>query len=424
MPARERSGVSGPEPSAPSARPSALAPFAVRSFRFQWPSDLLTSWAFEMEILILGWYVLVETNSVLLLTAFGSLQFLGTLISPLLGVVADRVGRRAVLCTMRAIYTALALAILIPALSGDLNVYYVFALAVLAGLVRPSDLVMRNSLIGDTVPSGMLASAISLSRTTMDSGRIAGALAGAGLFATLGIGPAYIGVTALYGIALLLTLGVAGPGPEVAASKPAAPRTTAWQELKAGLAYVWRTPEVLALMLLAFWVNLTAYPISMGLLPYVAREIYALDQNGLGHLVAGYAGGALLGSIAMIVSGGARRPGRFMILSIIIWYLLMVIFAWQDTKWPGFAILLVVGVVQSTAMISMSVTLLQITPEQFRGRIMGVRILAVYGLPVGLLTAGALVDWTGFANAVTIYALLGIMCTGWIALKWRAVIWR
>ena len=140
--------------------------------------------------------------------------------------------------------------------------------------------------------------------------------------------------------------------------------------------------------------------------------------------MAGYAGGALLGSIAMIVSGGARRPGRFMILSIIIWYLLMVIFAWQDTKWPGFAILLVVGVVQSTAMISMSVTLLQITPEQFRGRIMGVRILAVYGLPVGLLTAGALVDWTGFANAVTIYALLGIMCTGWIALKWRAVIWR
>jgi len=79
---------------------------------------------------------------------------------------------------------------------------------------------------------------------------------------------------------------------------------------------------------------------------------------------------------------------------------------------------------QSTAMISMSVILLQITPEQFRGRIMGVRILAVYGLPVGLLAAGALVDWTGFSNAVTIYTLLGILCTGWIALKWRAVIWR
>src|SRR5580765_6893605 len=86
------------------ARASALAPFGVRSFRFQWPADLTTSWAFEMETLILGWYVLVETRSVLLLTVFASLQFMGTLIAPLFGVMGDRVGHRNVLCAMRAIY--------------------------------------------------------------------------------------------------------------------------------------------------------------------------------------------------------------------------------------------------------------------------------------------------------------------------------
>jgi len=53
-------------------RVSALAPFRVRSFRFQWPADLATSWALEMEMLILGWYVLVETKSVLMLTIFAS----------------------------------------------------------------------------------------------------------------------------------------------------------------------------------------------------------------------------------------------------------------------------------------------------------------------------------------------------------------
>ena len=52
-----------------TARPSALAPFRIRNYRFQWPSDLLTSWAFEVETLVLGWYILVETGSVLLLTA-------------------------------------------------------------------------------------------------------------------------------------------------------------------------------------------------------------------------------------------------------------------------------------------------------------------------------------------------------------------
>src|ERR1700759_614500 len=57
----------------------ALAPFRIRSYRFQWPADLLTSWAFEMETLVLGWYVLVETNSVVMLTVFGALLYGGTL---------------------------------------------------------------------------------------------------------------------------------------------------------------------------------------------------------------------------------------------------------------------------------------------------------------------------------------------------------
>jgi len=81
------------------ARPSALAPFRYRNYRFQWPADLLTSWAFEMETLILGWYVLVETGSVLLLTLFASLSYVGTLIAPLFGVVGDRIGSVTATCS-------------------------------------------------------------------------------------------------------------------------------------------------------------------------------------------------------------------------------------------------------------------------------------------------------------------------------------
>jgi len=409
--------------SRPVAATSALAPFEVRSFRFQWPADLLTSWAFEMETLILGWYVLVETDSVLLLTAFGSLQFLGTLIAPMFGVVADRLGRRTMLCIMRASYGILALIVMTLALTGLLNPYLVLGIALLAGLIRPSDLVMRNALIGDTVPGVWLAKAIGLSRTTMDTARIAGALAGAGLFSILGIGPAYIAVVALYGISLALTFGASPPRP--AQSGPgAAPSASPWQELRASFVYIWNAPEVLALLLLAFLVNFTAYPISMGLLPYVAKEIYAIDQNGLGHLVAGYASGALLGSIAMILRRSVRHPSRVMVLCIVAWHVLMAIFALQETKWPGFAVLMAIGVTQSIAMIAMSVTLLRITPERLRGRIMGVRMLAVYGLPLGLLSAGVLVNWTGFPIAVGIYALFGILCTGCITLGWRTVIWR
>src|SRR5262245_27790314 len=90
------------------SRLSVFAPFRVRTFRFQWPADLVISWAFEMESLILGWYILVETGSVLMLTVFGSLMFVGTLIAPMMGVLGDRIGQRYLLSLMRFAYTVLA----------------------------------------------------------------------------------------------------------------------------------------------------------------------------------------------------------------------------------------------------------------------------------------------------------------------------
>ena len=96
-------------------RASVLAPFRVRSFRFQWPADMATSWAFEMENLILGWYVLVETGSVLLLTVFASLLYIGTLLAPMFGVMADRVGHRNLLCAMRGFYALLAATVMVLA---------------------------------------------------------------------------------------------------------------------------------------------------------------------------------------------------------------------------------------------------------------------------------------------------------------------
>ena len=152
------------------ARPSALAPFRIRNYRFQWPADLLTSWAFEMETLILGWYVLVETGSVLLLTLFASLGYVGTLVAPMFGVVGDRIGHRDLLAMMRTTYAVLAAVLMTLALSGHLAPLYVFIIAALMGIVRPSDLGVRGALVATIMPHDQLIGAISISRTTMDTG--------------------------------------------------------------------------------------------------------------------------------------------------------------------------------------------------------------------------------------------------------------
>ena len=184
---------------------SALAPFRVRSFRFQWPADMATSWAFEMESLILSWYVLVETKSVLLLAVFVALQYTGTLLAPLFGVVGDRIGHRKLLCVMRAVYATLATTLMTLIFAGVLTPVYVFAIASLTGLVRPSDIGMRATVVGETMPGAQLMAAMGIQRTTQDTARIAGALTGAGLVAMLGMGPAYAVVASLYTMSLMLT---------------------------------------------------------------------------------------------------------------------------------------------------------------------------------------------------------------------------
>ncbi len=154
-----------------------LSAFSVKSFRFQWPADLLSSFALEMEVLILNWFVLIETKSVTALALFAGLQYLGSLIAPAMGALADRIGRRRTLSTLRALYTVLAVTIMTLDLSGLMEPILIFIIAAVAGLIRPSDLVMRNALIGDTMPANKLANAMGLSRTTMDTARMTGALA-------------------------------------------------------------------------------------------------------------------------------------------------------------------------------------------------------------------------------------------------------
>ena len=407
------------------ARASALAPFRIRNYRFQWPADLLTSWAFEMETLILGWYVLVETRSVLLLTVFASLNYVGTLVAPLFGVVGDRIGHRDLLAMMRATYAVLAATLMTLALTGRLTPAWVMVIVSIMGLVRPSDLGVRGALVANIMPHDLLIGAISVSRTTMDTARIAGALSGAGLFAALGIGPAYVAIVVLYLVATLLTLCVVAPAkPHPADEFADGPlHRSPLRDLKEGLAYVWTTPRMRAAMWIAFLANLTAYPMSNGLLPYIVREIYGAQQAALGYLSASFAVGSLIGSMVLSLTGGIR-VARLMIGAAVAWYAMLLVFAEIQTVPAAMACLMLAGFSQSLTMISIAVILMRSASEHFRGRVMGVRMMVIYGLPLGLLAAGSLIDLIGFAATGTLYAAAGLALLLVIVLHWRADLWH
>ena len=411
----------------------ALAPFRIRSYRFQWPADLLTSWAFEMETLVLGWYVLVETNSVLMLTVFGALLYGGTLIAPMIGVWSDRLGHRAVLSSMRAGYGLVAGALTVLAFTGTLRPEIVLVLAALTGLVRPSDMGLRGALIADTMPAATLMPAMGIARTTTDTARIFGALTGAGMFAAIGIGPTYVVITAFYLLGAILTWNAMVPGAVQERAEHALaggearnnePNPSPWRELWEGLVLVWNTPRLLAIVWYAFLFNFAVFPLTNGLMPYAARDIFHTDQTGLGYLVASVAAGAFIGSIGMTRFGMRIELAQLMIVAAVIWHVLVLVFAQMTTLASGIGMLILCGFAQSLTMVCHTVILLSASTPRYRGRIMGVRMLAIYSLPLGLLIAGVLIGLIGYRATASLYAIVGLAFTVLIAIRWRASLWQ
>ena len=106
---------------------------------------------------------------------------------------------------------------------------------------------------------------------------------------------------------LTLVVGVAQPGRGAPALST---RPSLWRDLREGIAYPWASPSSLAALWLAVLVNMTAYPLTSGLLRYVAMDIYHVDHAGLGYLIASFAFGGLIGSVTIGLAGRAVRPAR------------------------------------------------------------------------------------------------------------------
>lgn len=398
--------------------PAVIESFRIRSFRFQWSADALSVWANEMETLVLGWYIVAETGSAFQTGLVGALRFGGTLVAPVYGVMADRINRRNMLIGMRLIFALQAALIMGLALSGAIRPWHVFAIAGLSGLVRQAEQVVRQSLIADTVPRHSLMNATGLARTTQDLARIAGSFLGATLLAGLGLGQAYIGVTAFFLASALLALGIT-----LHDRIPLMAGKSAVANLKSGVTYMRNDSTIVAIMFLAFLVNFTVFPLTNGLMPVVAKQVFNLGPTGLAALTASSAVGALAGSLGMSAFVRTARPGRVMLAAIVAWHLTLLWFSQVHSLGLAYVVLAANGLMMSIAMVAMSTLLLEVTLAEFRGRVMGVRMLAVYGLPMGLLLGGALTEWSTVRTASLVLGLLGLGLMAGALLAWPRL-WR
>ncbi len=392
--------------------------FQQRNYRLLWLSDNATSSAEQMEFLILAWFVLTETESPFLLGLYGSLRFTGTLFSPLYGVVVDRYDRLKLLRVSRIIFTVIAVIIAVLSFIDQFHIWQVFILTAVAGMVRAFDNVARQTLMADMVPRQSLGNAIALTRTGRDATQIVSPIIGGFLLDSFGLGWAYIVIIILLLMGTTLTIPVKPP-PRIPASRGESVFTT----LRDSFRYARSHEIILALLLLAFLVNLTGFPLNQGLVPVFAYDVLLTDSTGLGWMLGAYSAGAFLGSIVIAGMGNMTRAGRLMILGSVAWHGAVAALAGSAWFRVSLGVLAFAGLSQSFTMVTMSIMLLGNTPTNIRGRMMGLRSLAVYGLPLGLLASGAIADTLGITLALIGNGIIGIAVTIAIVAAIKSI-WR
>ena len=106
-----------------------------------------------------------------------------------------------------------------------------------------------------------------------------------------------------------------------------------------------------------------------------------------------------------------------------VWFVLLAVFAVITQIKFGLAILFIIGIVQSFTMLSMASLIIGSAAAELRGRVLGVRMLAVYGLAMALPIAGVLIEAIGYTNTTWIFVIIAIVATLAVAFNWRHAFW-
>jgi predicted MFS family arabinose efflux permease len=408
---------SAPSPSTTSrSRLPGLSPFAAlreRNYRFIFSAQVFSLWAMEMEALVLAWFVLSDTGSPLQLGLIGAARFGGIFLSPIYGAIVDRFNRRSILLIIRGYNLALAIAFATLVLTDSLVVWHAYVLVSIGSVGRMLGVVTNDALTADAVDQSNLSSAMGLLRGSLDISRVLGSLLGGILLASIGLGTAYVAITILYAISAGVAFGIT-----VKSVSGDRVGSTYLGQIVDGIAYVRTQSMVAALLFYTFLTEFTVFPMVNDLMLVVARDLHGLDADGAGVMRAVASGGALTGSILAGSFRNTLRPGRALILLTIVWHLITLAIA--PSPYLGLTLVLFFawGVFGGAAFVMLMLGLLAETPSAFRGRVLGLRGIAIFGLPAGLVLGGWLAQTFSVEVMLVTHSLIGLGMVALAYLLW------
>jgi MFS family permease len=361
------------------------------------------------------WLVLELTHSAFDLGITAALQFAPVLLFGTIGgLVADRFDKRRVLLVTQTAFSVQAVALWALVASGSVQLWMVWALALLYGFINVLDNPSRQSFVMEMAGHDDLANAIALNSVIVNVSRIVGpALAGI-LIATVGLSWAFL-ANAISFVAVIGALYAMRPAdlhrrPPVARAKG---------QIRAGMRYAWGAWELRVPLLMMAVIGTLGYNFSV-ILPLYASDVFHRGAGTYSALTVAMGVGALAGGLFV---ASRRRPSyRLLVLVSLAFGVLILAVAVAPTLLLVLVLLALMGAA-SLMFIAVANSLLQLNSSgAMRGRVMSLWAIVFLGsTPIGAPLIGFVAEHYGARIALGVGGVATVLVALWAGFALRRI---
>jgi MFS family permease len=362
---------------------SILQALKYRNFKLFLSTQLVSLIGNYIQTVAQAWLVYRLTGSATLL---GLVAFSGQIsifvLAPISGVVADTKSRRGILFITQIAPMVLTLVLAILTLTGRVQVWHVFTIAALLGVINAFDFPVRQAFVAELVTKEDLMSAVTLNSSMINSARTIGPGIGGLLVASVGEGWCFLG-NALSYLAVIIGLLM---------MKRAASPTRPARHLRAGIAeafnFARHTGPVGALLVLLGLISFMGLRYEI-LMPVYVREMLHGGPTEFGLLMGASGVGAILGSVVLAAFGNVRTLGDWVGFAAAGFGVSLVLLSISHSFALSIAVMLLIGFAMVTLLDASNTLVQRIVPDELRGRIMAIWTMMLSGLaPFGSLVVG------------------------------------
>jgi MFS family permease len=402
-----------------------FAAFTYRDFRVQWFGACSSSIGTWMQLVAQNWLVYSLTSSEFFLGLDSFLQQLPIILFSLIGgVFADRYDRRRTLLASQYIQMSTSGLLALLMYFDVVQIWHILALSFMTGVAQSFGGPAYQSLIPSLVDKKDLPNAIALNSIQFNVARVLGPLLfGVTLVVFENFGydepqamNACFLINALSFVVVINTLMML----RVKHIPPASSGKMS-DELKKGLSYVVHHGSLVALTVLAAATTFLGFAV-LTFLPVFTREIFQEDASTYSHLMAFSGAGSVVGALAVAWLGKYRRMGLTALLVQAVYGLLIIAFALSHVLWLSEILLFLTGAALMIVFSSVTSLVQLIAPNEMRGRVMSIYMLAFRGgMPLGSLASGYLATFLGAPTVIAINGGLLVVVAGYFLVKSHGV---